>query len=1370
MSDSFAFPKSPRTKDTSDNNKNSDRHKSKWASTRSFIKQRKGAFANTVPKFSEMSDEQKLAFASFEGVQHKRRASTSKKDTSLVAKLGKWIKQSFFSQEICVLVSDLSGFTRLTRKYGVIHFASVIVRKRQLCLPILHRHGALFISTEADNFIVVMPSAVAGAKAANEMQSVIFAYNESLPPEREHFKIILNGIGLDCGVGVAVDREDKLHGEVSNTAYHIGEDLCSDGRVLCSGRMATRLKEENVQGTLDVCEGLLVEHGAEGESVYEITNLQQAPDPADDIVGIDDAQFLHPKLLPFAQRHDVTIPEQQIINEIDVEIKKHEKIYTAIMFEFEMESLAETSGAAATLALKFEALDLLRPVLDRFNAIPLEDVLYVFENAEDAMDACLAAKAALDEDNQRRRGRGEDIIEISGFGMHTGNIIFVEGTDVHWGDPVNTSSKLGQDVAKGGAILATHVVHSKLSASGSRFSSGPIALKYVPFTIRVSKVDLECYEVTSIARKAYSKFKIRNKFKGAIKRVMCMERLQSMQHVAARKKAMSVMDKALRGKHFKEKPGAATSSSTKKSTTKWSHMRAVAHIRHGLFSRMVKKPEDMSVEERNTYLMYDATDNNTETAAAAKGNGGNVKNDEKQGISRRFSQKMSKWLKKSFFKQEICVLVSDLSGFTRLTRKYGVIHFASVIVRKRQLCLPILHRHGALFISTEADNFIVVMPSAVAGAKAANEMQSVIFAYNESLPPEREHFKIILNGIGLDCGVGVAVDREDKLHGEVSNTAYHIGEDLCSDGRVLCSGRMATRLKEEGLAANVTVCQDVTVKQGAEGEPVLEIQSIDNAPVSAIIDTDDATFLHPNLVPFAQRHNLNMTEQEVINTIDVEIRQHEKIFTALMFEFEMESIAMRRGAEATLTLKFQALDIIRPVLVKFNAIPLEDVLYVFNSPSDALAAALAARQTIEAWNTNNRLFNRDELDVSGFGMHTGNIIFVEGTDIHWGDPVNTSSKLGQDTAKDGIILISGKVKEGVDQEWKIDHGTSTKHSPFTKERPDKEDGGETRVLLNFVPKEVTVSKVSLDCYVVTSSEPIAIPSITAPEEPDVNDDNDDKKGGERAELVVVLSKGNERDVSWHPAEEIRKEEGVAVSMKQDETLLRGLNPESAGGLGGPSNNNTPATPANTPSRPKIPWLRTLSPKRHNKPRSPYSSATTKLATKAYTQVPNIPFDNGWSKVQKQQITSTFGRQNASPVKNRGGSAQSKGAGKGKGKGKTKGRRPKERESVLTQQRQAMTLADEVIQDAEVQKLRYEARERKIAKKKWRQRLISPTLYGSPTSKPIQKLSVSRPGSPTKAGSIKPRRPASSQQHAQRGGGGWQRWWTCRTCCRPSRTS
>ena len=48
------------------------------------------------------------------------------------------------------------------------------------------------------------------------------------------------------------------------------------------------------------------------------------------------------------------------------------------------------------------------------------------------------------------------------FGVHQGNMIFVPGTDVHWGDPVNTSSKLGQDIAKNGEILITTPVKNQL--------------------------------------------------------------------------------------------------------------------------------------------------------------------------------------------------------------------------------------------------------------------------------------------------------------------------------------------------------------------------------------------------------------------------------------------------------------------------------------------------------------------------------------------------------------------------------------------------------------------------------------------------------------------------------------------------------------------------------------------------------------------------------------------------------------------------------------------------------------------------------------------------------------------------------------------
>jgi hypothetical protein len=76
-----------------------------------------------------------------------------------------------------------------------------------------------------------------------------------------------------------------------------------------------------------------------------------------------------------------------------------------------------------------------------------------------------------------------------------------------------------------------------------------------------------------------------------------------------------------------------------------------------------------------------------------------------------------------------------------------------------------------------------------------------------------------------------------------------------------------------------------------------------------------------------------------------------------------------------------------------------------------------------------------------FGVHTGNMIFVPGTDVHWGDPVNTSSKLGQDIAKNGEILITTPVYKAVEC------------LPAFKD-------------IEFAPRKFTKSQVEFTCFVV----------------------------------------------------------------------------------------------------------------------------------------------------------------------------------------------------------------------------------------------------------------------------------------------------------------
>ena len=93
----------------------------------------------------------------------------------------------------------------------------------------------MYISTEADNFIVIFPDTIEAVMAAVEMADAIEAYKKDLEgTERDHFKIKLNGVGLHCGKGVLVDMQDKLAGETFTIAYGIGEDLCDGANVLVS--------------------------------------------------------------------------------------------------------------------------------------------------------------------------------------------------------------------------------------------------------------------------------------------------------------------------------------------------------------------------------------------------------------------------------------------------------------------------------------------------------------------------------------------------------------------------------------------------------------------------------------------------------------------------------------------------------------------------------------------------------------------------------------------------------------------------------------------------------------------------------------------------------------------------------------------------------------------------------------------------------------------------------------------------------------------------------------------------------------------------------------------------------------------------------
>lgn len=143
--------------------------------------------------------------------------------------------------DCAILVSDLTGFTRLTKAKGVLHFLAGFRRAMHLAEPAVQRHGARFHKTAADNLLATFPDVPAAVAAARDML-------------REPV-----GDGIEFCVGIGYGRilhlEDDVFGDEVNVAYKLGEDVAKGGEVLLSAAAATRVPGETLDGPLQAVTG-----------------------------------------------------------------------------------------------------------------------------------------------------------------------------------------------------------------------------------------------------------------------------------------------------------------------------------------------------------------------------------------------------------------------------------------------------------------------------------------------------------------------------------------------------------------------------------------------------------------------------------------------------------------------------------------------------------------------------------------------------------------------------------------------------------------------------------------------------------------------------------------------------------------------------------------------------------------------------------------------------------------------------------------------------------------------------------------------------------------------------------------------------------
>ena len=121
----------------------------------------------------------------------------------------------------------MSGFSLLTRKYGIVHYLSMVRRMQLTTKPIVKSYGGSMIKYEADNCFAVFPDPLSAVNAAIAMQHAFRAANLLTSDDLD----IHIACGIDYGKILIIGHEDCF-GDPVNRASKMGEDLACSGEIL----------------------------------------------------------------------------------------------------------------------------------------------------------------------------------------------------------------------------------------------------------------------------------------------------------------------------------------------------------------------------------------------------------------------------------------------------------------------------------------------------------------------------------------------------------------------------------------------------------------------------------------------------------------------------------------------------------------------------------------------------------------------------------------------------------------------------------------------------------------------------------------------------------------------------------------------------------------------------------------------------------------------------------------------------------------------------------------------------------------------------------------------------------------------------------
>jgi adenylate cyclase len=144
-----------------------------------------------------------------------------------------------FGDEHAIFVLDMSSFSLLTRKYGIVHYLSMVRRMQLTVEPIIETFEGSVLKFEADNCFAIFPDTLPAIRAAIAMQ---LAFDASNLLTSDKFDVRIS-CGIDYGKILIIGNEDCF-GDAVNRACKLGEDVAAAGEILVTGNAMDRVNPE----------------------------------------------------------------------------------------------------------------------------------------------------------------------------------------------------------------------------------------------------------------------------------------------------------------------------------------------------------------------------------------------------------------------------------------------------------------------------------------------------------------------------------------------------------------------------------------------------------------------------------------------------------------------------------------------------------------------------------------------------------------------------------------------------------------------------------------------------------------------------------------------------------------------------------------------------------------------------------------------------------------------------------------------------------------------------------------------------------------------------------------------------------------------